>query len=98
MHTTELDAAGSQVVGPVRTHQVQDLAPRGYNLANMDTAAELIIEVLEDEECGYRARALGQGIFTHGATLDELRANIRDAVDAYYDGEPPLVCILTPAS
>ena len=54
----------------------------------METAAELIIEVLEDEECGYRARALGEGIFTHGATLKELRANVREAVDAYYDGEP----------
>ncbi len=64
------------------------LGRRSYNLANMDTMAELIIEVLEDEECGFRARALGEGIFTHGATLDELRANIREAVDAYYDGEP----------
>ncbi|MBN2081497.1 2-oxoisovalerate dehydrogenase [bacterium] len=53
----------------------------------MSNSPELIIEVLEDEECGYRARALGEGIFTHGATLDELRANVRDAVDAYYDGE-----------
>lgn len=97
MHTIDYDALGRADVGLARTRQVQDLGPSRYNLANMDTAAELIIEVLEDEECGFRARALGEGIFTHGATLDELRANIRDAVDAYYHGEPPASCILTPA-
>lgn len=53
----------------------------------MEIAPELIVEVLEDEECGYRARALGEGIFTSGATLDELRKNVREAVDAYYDGD-----------
>jgi hypothetical protein len=58
-----------------------------YNFVTMDVAPELIIEVLEDAECGYRARALGEGIFTHGATLEELRANVREAVDAYYDGD-----------
>ena len=51
----------------------------------MENAKELIIEVVEDPECGYRAQALGEGIFTHGANLDELRTNIREAVDAYYD-------------
>jgi hypothetical protein len=58
----------------------------------MSVARELIIEIVEDPECGYRARALGEGIFTHGADLDELRANTRDAVDAYYEEhERPLI-------
>lgn len=50
---------------------------------------ELIIEVVEDPECGYRARALGEGIFTHGADLDELRRNVREAVECYYDSDEP---------
>jgi hypothetical protein len=61
--------------------------PARYNPTSMDFVPELIIEVVDDDECGYRARALGEGIFTSGATLEELRANVRDAVDAYYDGD-----------
>lgn len=48
--------------------------------------SELIFEVLEDErEGGYIARALGHSIFTQGDTLDALRANVREATDAYFD-------------
>jgi hypothetical protein len=67
------------------------LRRRGYNLP-MQAVRELIIEVVEDAECGYRARALGEGIFTHGADLEELKANIREAVDAYFDAaEKPAI-------
>jgi hypothetical protein len=56
---------------------------------------ELIFEVIEDPECGYRAEALGVDIFTHGKDLAELRAMVREAVDCYYEGEnesrPPVV-------
>ena len=43
--------------------------------------------VEEDLEGGYNARALGESIFTQGETLDELRANIRDAVDCHFESE-----------
>ncbi|PYJ07120.1 MAG: 2-oxoisovalerate dehydrogenase [Verrucomicrobia bacterium] len=47
---------------------------------------EIIFEVREDEsDGGYTASALGVGIHTQGDTLDELRANVREAVDCYYD-------------
>ena len=46
---------------------------------------EIIFEVLEDPEGGYTASALGLGIHTQGDTVEELRAQIRDAVDCYYD-------------
>lgn len=46
---------------------------------------ELIFEVVEDPECGYRARALGESIFTFGATLEELRANVKEAVECHFD-------------
>ena len=45
---------------------------------------ELIFLVEEDPEGGYTARALGESIFTEGDTLDELRENIRDAVQCHF--------------
>jgi predicted RNase H-like HicB family nuclease len=48
--------------------------------------SELIFEVKEDVvDGGYCASALGVGIHTQGDTLDELRANVKEAVDCYFD-------------
>lgn len=48
--------------------------------------SEIIFEVLEDEaDVGYTASALGYGIHTHGETLEELRATVKDAVACYFD-------------
>lgn len=53
---------------------------------------ELIFLVEEAPEGGYTARALGQSIFTEADTLDELRGNIREAVECHYDeGQSPAV-------
>ena len=47
---------------------------------------ELIFEVSEDElEGGYTARALGHSIFTGADTIDELRENVREVTDAFFD-------------
>ena len=47
---------------------------------------EIIFEVSEDElDGGYSASALGFGIHTQGHTMDELRRNVREAVDCYFD-------------
>ncbi len=47
---------------------------------------EIIFEVLEDEvDGGFTASALGVGIHTEGDTLDELRANVKEAVACYFD-------------
>ena len=47
---------------------------------------ELIFEVSEDElEGGYTARALGYSIFTGADTIDELRENVREVTDAFFD-------------
>lgn len=47
-----------------------------------------IIFLIEDAvEGGYTARALGESIFIEGDDLDDLRANIRDAVDCHFDVE-----------
>lgn len=50
------------------------------------SGTEIIFEVSEDEiDGGYSASALGFGIHTEGETLDELRRNIKEAVDCYFD-------------
>jgi predicted RNase H-like HicB family nuclease len=46
---------------------------------------EIIFEIKEAEEGGYLARALGYSIFTEADTLDELRQNVREAVDCHFD-------------
>ncbi len=51
---------------------------------------EIIFEVSEDEvEGGYAASALGYGIHTEGDSLDELRRNVKEAVDCYFDDTMP---------
>ena len=47
--------------------------------------SEIIFEVHEDEaDGGYTAAALGHAIFTQGDSLDELRANAREAVQCHF--------------
>jgi predicted RNase H-like HicB family nuclease len=46
---------------------------------------ELIFEVKDAEEGGFHARALGKAIFTQGDTWAELKENILEAVDVYFD-------------
>jgi predicted RNase H-like HicB family nuclease len=47
--------------------------------------AELIFEVRDAEEGGFHARALGKPIFTQADTWDELRSNILEAVEVFFD-------------
>ena len=49
---------------------------------------ELIFEVRDAEEGGFFARALGHGVFTEAETWDELRANVREAVELHFEDEP----------
>ena len=46
---------------------------------------ELIFLVEEAPEGGFTARALGESIFTEGETLEELRRNVRDAVQCHFE-------------
>ena len=48
---------------------------------------ELIFLVEEAFEGGYTARALGESIFTEGDTLEELKANIREATICHFDDD-----------
>jgi predicted RNase H-like HicB family nuclease len=52
--------------------------------------SELVFEITQEEDGGFCAKAIGEGIFTQGDTWEELRANVKDAVEAFYfDGEKP---------
>ena len=47
---------------------------------------EIIFEVSEDDiDGGYSASALGYGIHTQGETLEEIRRNVKEAVECYFD-------------
>ncbi|MEO5958948.1 MAG: 2-phospho-L-lactate guanylyltransferase [Opitutaceae bacterium] len=51
---------------------------------------ELVFEVTQEADGGFVAEALGESIFTEANTWDELRANVREAVAAFYfDRSPP---------
>ncbi|HOV93066.1 MAG TPA: 2-oxoisovalerate dehydrogenase [Candidatus Kapabacteria bacterium] len=45
---------------------------------------EIIFVIEEDIEEGYTARALNYSIFTDGATLQDLKNNINDAVHCHF--------------
>ena len=54
--------------------------------------SEIIFSVREDEiDGGYNAAALGFDIFTQGDSLEELRANVREAVDVFFDDAGPKI-------
>lgn len=49
--------------------------------------SEIIFTLEEDIEGGYTARALGYSIFTQGETIEELKANIKDALSCSFDSD-----------
>lgn len=54
--------------------------------------SEIVFLVEEAAEGGLSARALGESIFTQADTLEELRAQVRDAVRCHFDeGHGPAV-------
>lgn len=57
---------------------------------------ELIFLIEEAEEGGFTAKALGEGIFTEGETMEELKENIKEAVACHFDDDniPPQSCLL----
>lgn len=48
---------------------------------------EIIFLIEEAPEGGYTARALGESIFTEGETMEEMKKNIKDAVDCHFDDD-----------
>lgn len=49
---------------------------------------EIIFDVMQETDGGYTAEALGEDIFTQADTWEDLRANVREAVEAYGFDQP----------
>ncbi len=45
---------------------------------------EIVFEVTQEPDGGFTAEALGESIFTQADSWEELRANVREAVQAFY--------------
>jgi hypothetical protein len=51
---------------------------------------ELVFDVIQDQDGGFVAECLSESIVTEADTWQELRANVKEAVSAYFfDGSPP---------
>ena len=48
---------------------------------------EIIFVVEEAPEGGLTSKALGESIFTEAETVDELKINVREAVECHFDPE-----------
>jgi predicted RNase H-like HicB family nuclease len=46
---------------------------------------EIIFVLDDDPDGGYSARALGFSIFVQGETIEELKANIKDALKCHFE-------------
>lgn len=49
---------------------------------------DLTFEITQEADGGFVAEALGESITTQADTWEELRANVREAVTAYYFDRP----------
>jgi hypothetical protein len=49
---------------------------------------ELVFEITQESDGGFVAEALGESIITQANTWEELRANVREAVKAFYFDRP----------
>ncbi len=47
--------------------------------------SEIIFLVEEALEGGYTAKAIGESIFTEADTMDEIKVNIKEAVECHFD-------------
>jgi hypothetical protein len=45
---------------------------------------EIVFEVAQEADGGFTAEAIGESIFTQADKWDELRVNVREAVQAFY--------------
>lgn len=50
---------------------------------------EIVFEVVQEGDGGFTAEAIGESIFTQADNWDELRANVREAVQAFCFGAAP---------
>ena len=49
---------------------------------------EIVFEITQEADGGFCAECLTESIFTQGDSWDELRANVKEAVEAFYFDRP----------
>ena len=49
---------------------------------------EIVFSITQEADGGFVGECLSQDIFTQGHTWDELRANVKEAVSAYFFDQP----------
>ena len=49
---------------------------------------EIVFEITQEADGGFCAECLTESIFTQGDTWDELRTNVKEAVEAFYFDRP----------
>jgi predicted RNase H-like HicB family nuclease len=49
---------------------------------------EIVFEVTQDADGGFCAECMTESIFTQGDTWEDLRANVKEAVEAFYFDRP----------
>jgi predicted RNase H-like HicB family nuclease len=52
---------------------------------------EIIFIVEESHEGGFEAKALDHSIFTDGNDMDQLKANIREAIQCHFEVDAPKI-------
>ncbi len=77
-------------VFPMRSEQPHE--GQGVTAKDMPET-EINFTVRKSPEGGYEARAVSHSIFTQADTMDELEANVREAVRCHFGDEKPLPAI-----
>jgi predicted RNase H-like HicB family nuclease len=69
-------------------HDADQAAQRAFKrrigLAVQQTMNEIVFEITQDADGGFSAECLTESIFTQGDNWEELRANVKEAVDGFY--------------
>jgi len=48
---------------------------------------ELVFNVMQEEDGGFSAKSVGEGIYTQGDTWEELREMVLDATNLYFEDQ-----------
>jgi predicted RNase H-like HicB family nuclease len=52
---------------------------------------EIIFLVEESLDGGFEAKALGESIFTEAETIEQLKENIKEAIQCHFESDPPKI-------
>ncbi len=74
----------------------EDQAPKGASKGQLvsspsfcqSPAMEIVFSITQEADGGFVGECLSHDIFTQGDTWDALRANVKEAVDAYFFDQP----------